>query len=306
MPTGLSLRQAHSGLDVSAYGARDWVKNLSMIAVRTEQLGKISERNFLAAAAHERISVGDRLLADRRDLITQAHSAIARLSRPRCSPSNSAAAPRSMSENGGGIRDALLRSAATWVCSAVVRLRDQLRVFDDQRQVLRDLVQVGDDGIDRPAGAVSLQHGMERLELGFDLGARRAILGLEQRRLRGRFGPARCAACGLAARSLAVSMVSSRIDSSICRSGDVGADSARKASYFGLSASSFLSRSFASASRHAAMKSLRVEIQQIVGQAVILLVDRGLLAGVAEHPAIALHSFGHVRQLGDELLLKPA
>ena len=34
------------------------------------------------------------------------------------SPSNSAAAPRNMSENGGGIRAALLRRAATWVCSA--------------------------------------------------------------------------------------------------------------------------------------------------------------------------------------------
>ena len=36
------------------------------------------------------------------------------------SPSNSAAAPRSMSENGGGIREALLRSVATCVCSAAV------------------------------------------------------------------------------------------------------------------------------------------------------------------------------------------
>ncbi len=35
-------------------------------------------------------------------------------------PSNSAAAPRSMSENGGGMREALLRSAATCVCSEVV------------------------------------------------------------------------------------------------------------------------------------------------------------------------------------------
>ncbi len=35
-------------------------------------------------------------------------------------PSNSAAAPRSMSEKGGGIREALLRSVATWFCSAAL------------------------------------------------------------------------------------------------------------------------------------------------------------------------------------------
>ena len=34
--------------------------------------------------------------------------------------SNSAAAPRSMSENGGGIRPALFRNVATWFCSAAV------------------------------------------------------------------------------------------------------------------------------------------------------------------------------------------
>jgi len=60
------------------------------------------------------------------------------------------------------------------------RLRGHLRVLDDQRQVLRDVVQVGNDGIDRPAGAVSLQHGVKGFELRFDSGAGRAILGIEK------------------------------------------------------------------------------------------------------------------------------
>ena len=53
-----------------------------------------------------------------------------------------------------------------------------------------------------------------------------------------------------------VNAVSSRIDSRINRSGEVGADTARNAWYFGLSASNFFIFSLASASRHALMKSL--------------------------------------------------
>ena len=154
------------------------------------------------------------------------------------------------------MREALLRKRRDLRLQRRRRLRGHLRIFDDQRQVLRDVVQIGDDGIDRPAGAVALQHRMKRFELGLDRGSRRAVLRLEQRRRARARPPARGGGARRRFGRSLVSVVSSRIDSRIWRNGDVGADSARSASYFGLSASSFFRRRLPSAERQVTTKSL--------------------------------------------------
>ena len=119
-----------------------------------------------------------------------------------------------------------------------------------------DLVQVGDDRVDRPARGLALDQHMERLERRLDRGAGRPVLLPQQGRqprAASRRQPRRLAPAGFG-RSR-VSAVSSRIDSSSCLIGEVAAEAAPSAIYFGLSAVSRRSCSFASASRQAAMNS---------------------------------------------------
>ena len=102
-----------------------------------------------------------------------------------------------------------------------------------------DLVQVGDDRVDRPARGLAFDQHVEGLERRLDGGAGRPVLRLTQQR-RSRLG----GACGGAPRRLArrgfgrsrVSAVSSRIDSSSCLIGEVAAAAALEREYCGLSA----------------------------------------------------------------------